>query len=472
MTEKKDNALLYKKKHIWTDIASRPAEMDKIMKFSEDYKKFLSDAKTEREAVKYVLSLLGKSWKPLDKAKTLKPGDKFYSLNRGKNIALIVVGKTPIEEGINLIGAHVDAPRLDLKQNPVYEDGDTHIGLLRTHYYGGIKKYQWASIPLALHGVVILADGSSVDVVIGEDEDDPVFTIPDLLPHLSAHKQNTRKATDTLKGEELLVIMGSIPVTNTKIKDKVKLNLLKKLNKDYGITEEDLISAELEIVPAGQARDVGLDRSMIGAYGQDDRICSFTSVQAITNIKGTPKRTTMVLLFDKEEIGSEGNTSAKSRYLEGILGDLLMLQLGDKYNDQHLRRCLTGTMGISADVNGAINPIFKDVHEKQNAAKIGYGICITKFTGSRGKALSNDASAEFVGKIRRILNSAKVPWQTGELGKVDEGGGGTVAKFMAQLNMDVIDAGPAIIAMHSPFEISSKADVYYTFKAYKAFLES
>lgn len=467
----KDN-LRYKREIGWDEVMKKRKMFKEVIDFAETYKDFLNQARTERECVSYILNLLGNRWRNLEGVRRIRAGQRYYLVSRSKAVALVIVGKRPVVEGLNIVAAHIDSPRLDLKQNPLYEDMDTHLAMLRTHYYGGIKKYHWVSIPLALHGTVVLADGRTVNIAIGEEEGDPVFTVPDLLPHLARDRQMTRKAGDAVKGEDLLILCGSMPVRDKKVKDRVKANVLDILHKKYGIVEEDFISAELEAVPALKSRDVGLDRSMVGGYGQDDRICAFTSVRAITDIRGTPDKTALVLLFDKEEIGSEGNTGAKSMFIEYVIGELLLRQLGEGFNYQHLRRCMRSSRAMSADVNGGVNPIFKDVHEKQNAALIGHGICITKFTGSRGKALSNDAHAEFVGYVRALLNRAKVPWQTGELGKVDEGGGGTVAKFLASHDMEVIDAGPPLLAMHSPFEISSKIDLYASYMAYKTFLSA
>ncbi len=465
---KKEEKLGFKPTSAWDGMTKRT--QNKMNKVAQEYIKFLDAGKTEREAVVYLTALLEKNgFKPLDKVKRLSVGTRVYTTNRGKNLAAVIIGSEPLENGLNIVASHVDAPRLDLKQNPLYESGDLGLALLRTHYYGGIKKYQWASIPLALHGTVILASGKTVDIVIGEKDEDPVFTITDLLPHLSGKKQNVRKLPDGIRGEELQVLVGSMPINDEKAKKKVKLFVLDYLNKNYGMVEEDFVSAELEIVPAYKAREVGLDRSLVGAYGQDDRICAFTSVMALLDVK-KPKRTAMALLFDKEEIGSDGPTGVKSKYLMNTIGDL-MEKKNPNYRDAGLRRSLELSMALSADVNAGVNPIFKDVHEMQNAAKIGYGIVITKFTGSGGKYMSNDATAEFVGKVRKLYNSKKVPWQAAELGKVDEGGGGTVAKFLAQHNMDVLDCGPAILAMHSPFEISSKVDIFACVNAYNAFYE-
>ncbi len=468
----KDSELALKKEFIWNEVIKSKKKFGNIMNFAQDYMDFLDSAKTERECVEHILEMLDENggWKDLEKTDKIKKGGRYYIQNRNKGLALMVIGKKGLTEGLKIVGAHIDSPRLDLKQRPLFEDGDTKLAMLRTHYYGGIKKYQWVSRPLALHGIAILSNGKRVEINIGEEPEDPVFTIPDLLIHLYGEKQKSRKVAQAIKGEELLIMVGSIPVEGEKIKKRVKTNILKVLNKRYGIKEVDFISAELEAVPAERVREVGFDRSMIGGYGQDDRICSYTATRAIMDLKGVPERTALVLLFDKEEIGSEGNTGARSRFTEYAIGELLIRELKGKYNYQHLRRCLRNTKALSADVNGAVNPIFKDVHEKQNAAYLGKGICLTKFTGRRGKAGSSDANAEFVAEIIQMLTKKNIPWQTGELGKVDEGGGGTVAKFLAEHDMEVIDSGPAIMSMHSPFEVSSKADVYYTYRAYGAFL--
>jgi len=462
-----ESKLAYNAKFSWEGLSKDKEK--KVYALCEEYMHFLSEAKTEREAVVFLKDMLEKAGAlPIEKMKAARPGALFYTMNRKKNIAVFKLGKRPLSEGLNLIAAHVDAPRLDLKQNPLYEDGETKLALLRTHYYGGIKKYQWANIPLAIHGCVSLANGKHIDIKIGEAEDDPVFTITDLLPHLAHKKQEARKLSEGLRGEELQILVGSRPMDEKKAKKKVKLWVLDYLNKKYGMVEEDFISSEFELVPADKARDVGFDRALIGAYGQDDRICSFTAIKAIMDMP-TPERAALVLLFDKEETGSDGPTGVKSRFLMNSVG--CAMSLYDKnYRDSELRVALERSYALSADVNAGINPLFKDVHEEQNAAKLGYGIIVTKFTGSGGKYSSNDANAEFVGKVRGILNKNKVPWQAAELGKVDEGGGGTVAKFLAEHNMDVLDCGPGLISMHSPFEISSKIDVFHCVEAYTAFM--
>ena len=381
---------------------------------------------------------------------------------------MVVVGKEEIEKGVNFVVSHADVPRLDLKGNPLYED--TELAMMKTHYYGGIKKYQWVSIPLALHGVVILENGDKVDISIGEDENDPVFTIPDILPHLARKVQGERKAADVIKGEELNIIIGSIPssIEDKEIKEKVKYAVLEKLNERYGMVEEDFISAELQIVPAFKAKDVGLDRGIVGAYGHDDRICGYTSLRAILDLEEIPNKTAICFIVDKEEIGSSGSTGLESNYLEYFMADIIN-KVNGEYNEINLKKTLWNSKALSADVNDAINPMFKEVHDSLNAAKLGYGIVVTKYTGSGGKYSSNDADAEFVHEIRTLLNKNNITWQIGMLGKVDEGGGGTVAKYLANFGIRTIDVGPALLAMHSPFELASKFDIYETYISYKVF---
>ena len=458
----------YKKENGWNYIDSREVVFD----FSEGYKKFLDGAKTEREFVTEGIKLVEKNgFVNAEKKDKLTVGDKVYYVNRGKNLVLAVIGKEDIENGINYVVSHVDSPRLDLKGNPLYEDLD--LAYMKTHYYGGIKKYQWASLPLALHGVVVLASGEKVEITIGEKDEDPVFTIPDILPHLSAKIQGDRKTGEVIKGEELQIIVGSIPssIEDKDVKEKIKYTVLEILNRDYGMIEEDFISAELELIPAGRCRDLGFDRSMIGGYGQDDRICGYTSMMAIIDLKEIPERTAVCFLADKEEIGSTGSTGLKSDYINYVTGDMIY-KLKGNFNEMMLRKTLWNSNAMSSDVNAGIDPIFRSVHDAQNAAKIGYGVVVTKYTGARGKSGTNDADAEYVGKIRKMLNDAKVNWQIGELGKVDEGGGGTVAMYLAHLGINTIDIGPALLAMHSPFEVSSKLDVYETYRAYKVFFRN
>jgi aspartyl aminopeptidase len=358
----------------------------------------------------------------------------------------------------------MDSPRLDLKQNPLYEEMD--LALMKTHYYGGIKKYHWLARPLAIHGVVMLKNGTSLPIVMGEKDSDPVFCISDLLPHL-AKAQATKKLSEAFEGEKLNILVGSLPIGDSKIKERFKLAILKTLNEQYGMTEEDFVSSEIEVVPSGPARDIGLDRSLIGAYGQDDRACVFTSLEALFATE-KPRQNAVCLFFDKEEIGSEGNTGAKSRFFEDFVSDILEIE-GIQSNERMLRKILFNSLMLSGDVNAGIEPDYQDVHEKRNAAKLGYGVCVTKFTGTGGKSGSSDASAEYMSIIRSTFNDNHIIWQTGELGKIDQGGGGTISKFLAIYGMDIIDCGPALLSMHSPFEISSKADIYMTYKAYNAF---
>lgn len=443
-------------------LRMKSEDVKKCDKFCDGYKKFLDAAKTEREAVEYTVKLLNDhgfvEFKP---GMGLKEGDKVYVNNRGKAVIMAVIGSEDIRNGVRLCAAHIDSPRLDLKQCPIYED--TEMALFKTHYYGGIKKYQWTVIPLALHGVIVKADGSKVTVTIGEDEDDPVFCVNDLLPHL-AQDQMKRNLAQGIKGEELNIVIGSRPFKEDGLSEAVKLNILSILNDKYGITEDDFLSAELEAVPAFKAKDIGFDRSMIGAYGHDDRVCAYTALMATVKCKN-PKKTAVTILTDKEETGSDGNTGLQSAYLKYFIADLAA-EFGTEG-----RTVLSNSECMSADVNAAFDPTFPDVMDKRNCAFINYGVCVTKFTGARGKSGTSDASAEFVGKIRRLLDKKDVIWQTGELGKVDMGGGGTVAAYIANLNVDTIDVGVPVLSMHAPFETVAKADVYMTYKAFSAFVE-
>ncbi len=460
--------LKYEVKNGWEVISED--ERKKVFQFNEGYKSFLDIGKTEREGIERSIELAHENGfisieEVIKNGTKLKHGDKVYAVNRSKGIILSVIGKKSLELGAKIIGAHIDAPRIDLKPNPVYEDSG--IVLLKTHYYGGIKKYQWTALPLSIHGVVIKSDGEKVKVTIGEEENDPIFCITDLLPHL-ATEQMQKKMSEAITGEGLNVIFGSIPYEDDKIKEKAKLNILNILNEKYGIKEEDFISAELEVVPAFKAKDVGLDRSLVGAYGQDDRVCSYTALRAILECEN-PEMTAVCLLVDKEEIGSMGNTGMQSRFFENIMAEICSLT-GDSANiDLLLRRCLAASKCLSADVNAAVDPNFEGIHDKRNAPYINNGVVITKYTGSRGKAGSSDAHAEFVGEIRRLFNENSIVWQTGELGKVDLGGGGTIAQFVANLGMDVVDCGVPLLSMHSPLEIAAKMDVYMAYRAYGAF---
>ena len=453
------------RENLWKSYNEK--EKKQIFEFAEEYKNYLNSAKTEREFVTVTeKELIKNGFTDINKKKTLKKGDKVYYNNRDKNIVAVIIGKD-IKSGINMIVSHVDSPRLDLKPNPIKEIEE--FALLNTHYYGGIKKYQWAATPLALHGVVYLKNNKKVTLSIGEDEDDPVFSIPDILPHLAYKVQDERKSREVIQGEELKLLFGNMPVNDKNAKEQTKQLVLNKLKKEYGIEYDDFFAAELEIVPAGKLRDVGLDRSMIGGYGQDDRICAYTSLRAIYEVKN-PEKTVMVYLTDKEEIGSEGSTSLKATLPELIIGK--MLSMTEKnYNDQILRETLWNSKALSSDVTAAMNPIFKSVHDEENVARLSYGLAFAKYTGSRGKVSANDADAEYLQEIRQIFDKNKIKYQSGGFGKVDEGGGGTVAKYLAHYGIKTVDAGPALLSMHSLFEISSKADLYETYRAYKVFFE-
>lgn len=437
------------------------AELKSCDEFSESYKSFLNAAKTEREAVEQSVELLKqKGFKEYTIGMKLSAGDKIYRINRGKAVIAAIIGSEPIESGVRLCAAHIDSPRLDLKQFPLYEDNE--MALFKTHYYGGIKKYQWTAIPLSLHGVIIKSDNSSVKVNIGEDENDPVFCVTDLLPHL-ATEQMKRNLAQGIKGEELNIVVGSRPFKDDEASETVKLNILNILNEKYGIIEDDFISAELEAVPAFKAKDIGFDRSMIGSYGHDDRVCAYTALSATLDCEN-PKHTVVTILTDKEETGSDGNTGLCSAYLKYFIADLAA-EFGTEG-----RTVLSASECLSADVNSAFDPTFPDVLERNNCAYINKGVCVTKFTGSRGKSGTSDASAEFVGRVRNLLDSKNVIWQTGELGKVDMGGGGTVAAYIANLNVDTIDVGVPVLSMHAPYEIVSKIDVYMAYKAFSVFM--
>lgn len=452
--------LFYNPKHA-SEIISQE-ETDKADEFCEEYKNFLNKAKTEREAVVYVLEKAKKNgFVEFDRAKKYNAGDKVYYNNRGKSIILAVIGKKGLENGTRLSAAHIDSPRLDMKQNPLYED--TEIAYFKTHYYGGVKKYQWTAIPLSLHGVVVKRDGTKAYVNVGEDDNDPKFVVTDLLPHLAA-EQMKRTLADGIRGEELNILIGSRPFKDDEASEKVKLNIMNILFEKYGIIESDFLSAELEAVPAFKSCDIGFDRSMIGSYGHDDRVCAYPAAEAIFNIEN-PEYTAITVLTDKEEIGSDGNTGLNSSYLKYFVADLANTQ-GVNYHT-----VLSNTHCLSADVNAAFDPTFPDVSERRNASYINKGVVITKYTGSRGKAGTSDASAEYMGKIRSMLDGAEVVWQSGELGKVDAGGGGTVAMYLAALDIDVVDLGVPVLSMHAPFEVVSKLDVYMAYRAFKTFFE-
>lgn len=466
--QKLAESLSYKQRNVWEKASDE--DLKAAFDYAEEYKKFLNAVKTEREFAAYTEKLAKQNgFVALDELlrtnKKPVPGTKVYHINRKKSAVLAIIGRRPIEDGVNILGAHIDSPRLDLKQNPVYEDTD--FVMLKTHYYGGIKKYQWLSIPLALHGVFVKGDGTTVEFILGEEEDDPVFTITDLLPHLS-QEQMQKKMSEAVTGEGLNLLIGSMPYKDEKVKEKVKLNILNILNKRYGIVEEDFQSAEIEIVPANRARDVGIDKSMVGGYGQDDRVCAYPSLKALFEL-GPVEKTAVCILTDKEETGSAGNTGAQSTMLDDFLAFLCSLG-GEANADIRLRKCLNASRMLSADVNAGVDPNYDSVYEKRNATYLGRGIMLQKYTGARGKYEASDANAEFLGYVRKLFNDNGIIWQSGELGKVDQGGGGTIAMYAANIGIEVVDCGIAVLSMHSPFEITSKIDIYTMHKAYKVFL--
>ena len=450
-------------------------QLEEVDALSRAYRAFLNHGKTERECLKQIVERAKEAgYKELSElikeGKTCKPGDKVYAVNMEKAVILFRVGSEPLENGMNILGAHIDSPRLDVKQNPLYEDGD--FAFLDTHYYGGIKKYQWVTIPLAIHGVVVKKNGEKVVINIGEKEDDPVFFISDLLVHLAA-EQLEKKASKVIEGEALDIIIGNRPLQDVKDdekKEKVQAFTLKLLKEQYGIEEKDFLSAELEIVPAGEAREAGLDRSMVLGYGQDDRVCAFSSLEAILEVQDL-KRTGCCILVDKEEIGSVGATGMQSRFFENAVAELLALTTG-AYNDLILRRCLANSRMLSSDVSSAFDPTYAASFDKKNVAYLGHGMVFNKFTGARGKSGSNDANAEYLGFIRKVMDDAGVTFQTAELGKVDLGGGGTIAYILSLYGMNVIDCGVPVLNMHAPHEATSKADLYEAKCGYKAFLEA
>ncbi|MBQ4324320.1 MAG: aminopeptidase [Clostridia bacterium] len=459
MSELSDK-LLYTKESIYRTCDGD--KKDKIFAYAKGYMQFLDAAKTEREAVKVGVAMAeARGYKPYVLGAPVKAGDCYYYNNRNKNLFVFRVGTAPIEEdGIRIIAAHIDSPRLDIKQCPVYEDSE--MCFLKTHYYGGIKKYQWTALPLALHGVVVLKDGTQVEISVGEDESDPIFYINDLLPHLS-QEQYKKSLGEAIPGESLNVLIGAMPMEGED-GDAIKMNVLRILNEKYGMTEGDFLSAEISAVPAGKARDVGFDRALICAYGHDDRVCSYPALTAIFDSQDTT-HTVISILADKEEVGSEGNTGMQSILLQDIM-DQISISLGA--NPRIVRNA---SYCLSADVNAAYDPNFKGVYEKANSAILSCGAALSKYTGSRGKSGSNDASAEFIGKLRRIFAEHGVVWQSAELGKVDQGGGGTVAKYIAGLNIETVDLGVPVISMHAPYEVISKADLYSTYEAFLAFID-
>ena len=469
------------KKNVWESYDEK--KLSQVEKFAKEYMQFLDEGKTERECIDTIVNTIEKAgYVELQalqkKKKSVKPGDKVYSVWMNKSVVMFQAGEKPMEQGMNILGAHLDSPRLDVKQNPLYEDGG--FAYLDTHYYGGVKKYQWVTIPLALHGVVMKKDGTTIQINIGEDEDDPVFFISDLLIHL-AQEQMEKKANKVIEGEALDLIVGNRPLTikgekhskkedkENKEKDPVKAGVLRILKEDYDMEEEDFLSAELEVVPAGKAREAGFDRSMILAYGQDDRVCAFSSLKAMLELPESIERTACCILVDKEEIGSVGATGMRSRFFENSVAEFM--ELCGCYSELTMRRALAASAMLSSDVSSAFDPTYASSFDKKNVAYLGNGMVFNKFTGSRGKSGSNDANAEYVAYIRNIFEKEKVIFQTAELGKVDLGGGGTIAYILALYGMNVIDSGVAVLNMHAPWEATSKADVYETKRGYSAFLK-
>lgn len=458
-----------REKEAWKKYSSE--EKQQVMEFAETYRRFISDCKTERECVDEIKKqALQAGFEDMQEViasgKKLQPGDRVFADNKGKSMALYIIGRQPMEQGLNILGAHIDSPRLDLKQNPLYED--TNLALLDTHYYGGVKKYQWVALPLALHGVVVRKDGTKAVVNIGEKPEDPVFGVSDLLIHL-AGTQMEKKGAKVIEGEDLNVLVGSMPLENAdkETKETVKANILALLSEYYQIEEEDFLSAEIEVVPAGAARDYGFDRSMIMGYGHDDRVCAYPSFAAMLNVE-IPERTSACLLVDKEEIGSVGATGMQSRFFENMTAEVM--NACGNYSDLALRRCLENSRALSSDVSAAFDPNYPSVMEKKNSAYFGHGVVFNKYTGARGKSGSNDASAEYMAGIRNLMEENEVCYQTAELGKVDQGGGGTIAYILGNYNMLVIDSGVAVLNMHAPWEIISKADLYEAKHCYEAFL--
>ena len=462
MTEK---SLSFKRRNVWEVI---PEEHDEIFKLGQDYRDFLDTGKTERLAVKEIIKRAeAVGFKNMDEIlkakKTLRPGDKVYKENKEKGVALFVIGKKDITDGMHIVGSHVDSPRLDLKQVPLYEDSD--MAYLKTHYYGGIVKYQWVALPLEMYGVLYKRNGERLDIAIGDKEEDPVFYITDILPHLGKD-QYAKTAREVISGEGLNLLIGTIPAKDAE-DAKVKENVLKILNEKYGIEEEDFVSAEIEIVPAGKSRDVGFDRSMIAGYGHDDRVCAYASLKAVLETEN-PETTALGLFVDKEEIGNTGNSGMSSKFLRNTVMDLVYLlkQEADMYV---VDKSLANSKALSADVAAAFDPEFASAFEKNNTSKLGHGLALIKYTGSGGKYSCNDANPEFISFVRNVFNENNIVWQTGELGKVDQGGGGTIAYILAQYGMEVVDCGVPVLSMHATHELVSKADVYMTYKGYKAF---
>ncbi|MCI8620811.1 MAG: aminopeptidase [Clostridia bacterium] len=459
-----EEKLLNNKKSGWERITDK--EKENIFKFSDEYIWFLNRSKTEREFVKTAVDILEKNgFRDVNSVDNIKTGDKVYFSNRGKSLYIAVIGAKKLEEGLNLVGAHIDSPRLDLKPNALYED--TEFAYFNTHYYGGIKKYQWTAIPLSIHGVIVKSNGEKIDVNIGEDEEDPIFTITDLLPHL-AKDQLQKKLNDGIEGEDLNLLIGNMPINYPEVKEKVKLNVLKILNEKYGITEADFLSSELELVPAFNAKSLGFDRSMIAGYGHDDKVCAYTALRAILEAQNIEK-TSVCILSDKEEVGSMGNTGMESQTFDYFISELLNKSGENRPN--LLNKVFCNSSMLSADVGVSYDPIYGAVSDRTNCAYSSYGISFDKYTGSRGKAGGSDANAEFIAKLRGILEKHGIQYQIAELGKVDVGGGGTIAYILANKGVEVIDCGVPVLSMHSPYEVASKYDIYSAYKTYKIFYE-
>ena len=461
-TEKLKEYLFDSKKYGWDNLSDDQKQA--ISKFCDEYIYFLNRSKTERDAADFIVDVLKENgFIDLKDKLVLTPGDKIFYVNRYKAVYAAIIGNKPIEAGLNIIGSHIDSPRLDLKPNPLYED--TGFAFLKTHYYGGVKKYQWTTIPLSIHGVFVKANGEKVKVNIGEDDEDPAFVITDLLPHL-AQEQMEKKLKEGISGEDLNLLVGSIPVGDEKVSERVKLNILKILNDKYGITEKDFVSSELELVPAFKAKSLGLDRSMVAGYGQDDKVCAYTSLRGLLDIEN-PEKTAVCIFADKEEIGSMGNTGMESHVFDTFISELLNKTNTNRPN--LLDKVFCNSKMLSADVDAGLDPIYASVSEKNNAAYLGKGIGLNKYTGARGKAGASDANAEFVATIRGIFEANNIAYQVSELGKVDIGGGGTIAYILANKGIDVIDCGIPVLSMHSPYEVTSKFDIYEAYRAYRAF---
>ncbi len=462
MDENLKKKLINEKKSGWLEINEE--KFNQIFHFCDGYMEFLNHSKTEREFAANARNLAEKNgFQDVNQMQNLKPGDKVYFVNREKSIYLAVIGEQKLENGLHIVGAHIDSPRLDLKPNPLYEEGE--LAYFNTHYYGGIKKYQWTTIPLSIHGVIIKANGEKITVNIGEDEQDPIFTITDLLPHL-AKEQEAKKLRDAIEGENLDLLVGSIPIIDEKEKNKVKLNILKILNEKYGITEEDFVSSELELVPAFKARSLGFDYGMVAAYGQDDKVCSYTALKALMEIE-KPQKTAICILSDKEEIGSMGNTGMESHVFDYFISELLNKTGENRPN--LLEKVFCYSKMLSSDVDAGFDPLYSSVSDRQNSGYLSKGITLNKYTGARGKSGASDANAEFVAWVRNLLETNQIKYQVSELGKVDVGGGGTIAYILANKGVDVIDCGVPVLSMHAPYEVTSKFDIYEAYRAYKAF---